>query len=434
MILFVLAVILLLVAVTTLYVAAEFAAVSVRRSRIQQRAEEGDRLAARLLHFIESGSALDRYVATSQVGITVSSLVLGAYGQASLAPRLTPYLSELGGMQEAAAQSTAAAVVLAGLTVLHMILGELVPKSLALQFPTRIALLTVLPMQVSMRVLSWFIAFLNGSGLAVLRALGIKESGHRHIHSPDEIEYLIAESREGGLLDPDEHDRLRKALRLGVTSVDEVMVPRTRIKAIPAGTPAEQVLQIALTSPYTRLPVYEGTIDHVVGYLHVQDMVRHELWKGEVPLRPVMFVPEGTRVDRVLERLRSERQHMALVSDEYGGTAGLVTVGDILDEILGGVADEFKPAEAAPEQLSDGRLRLPGSMRREEAAVLVGAEWEGESATVGGLLMEHLGRLPHPGEKTVIEDVEVEVEAMHGRMLTSVLVRPLEKTEDGDDE
>ena len=433
MILSVVVVILLLVGMTTLYVAAEFSAVSVRRSRIQQRAEEGNWLAQRMLPFIQDAASLDRYVATCQIGITISSLVLGAYGQARLAPLLVPYLERFGGMQGVAAQSTAAAVVLTALTVLAMILGELVPKSLALQFPTRLALFTVLPMEASAKLLSWFIGFLNGSGQAILRMLGISESGHRHIHAPDEIEYLIAESRDGGYLEPDEHDRLRKALRLGVTSVEQVMVPRTRIQAVAAGTPPEELVRIALASPYTRLPVYQDTLDQVVGYLHVQDIVRQEMGAGSIALRPVLYVPEGLSVDRVLERLRAERQHMALVSDEYGGTAGLVTVGDILDEILGGVADEFKPAEAGPERLPDGRLRFPGSMRRDEAAMWVGAEWEGESSTVAGLLMEHLGRLPRAGEKLVIEDVPVEVEAMNGRMVTSVLAGPFAKPDDEDE-
>jgi putative hemolysin len=426
MILAVLGIILLLVAITTLYVAAEFAVVSVRRSRVQQKAEEGDRLATRLLPYLKDAQSLDRYVATCQIGITLSSLVLGAYGQAALAPRLTPLLTSVGGMQVVAAQSAAAIIVLAVLTVVHMILGELVPKSLALQFPTRLALYTVLPMEGSMRLFSWFIKVLNGSGLAVLRVLGVKETGHHNIHSPDEIEYLIAESREGGLLAAEEHVRLRKALRLGVTTIEEVMVPRTRIQAISAQTPPDDVLKIALESPYTRLPVFEETIDQVVGYVHVQDMVRLEKGSKQLPLRPVLFVPAGLSVDRVLDRLRTERQHLALVSDEYGGTAGLVTVGDILDEILGGVADEFKPAEAGPEKLPDGRLRLPGSMRRDEAAMWVGAEWEGESTTVAGLVMEHLGRLPQAGEKVLIDQVPVEVEAMSGRMVTSVLAGPLE--------
>src|SRR5690606_30878133 len=238
-----------------------------------------------------------------------------------------------GGMQEAAAQSSAAVLVLSVLTTFQMILGELVPKSLALQFPTSVALYTVLPMQWSTRLLSWFIAVLNGSGLAVLRLLGVGHSGHVHIHAPDEIEYLIAESREGGLLEADEHARLRRALRLGAMTVGEVMVPRTSILGIEVGTPFDEVLRLAADSPYTRLPVYRDTLDHIVGYVHVQDVAREALGGARDPEpRRAVFIPESLTLDRVLERLRAERQHMALVSDEFGGTAGLVTMSDILQE------------------------------------------------------------------------------------------------------
>jgi putative hemolysin len=304
-------------------------------------------------------------------------------------------------MQEVAAQSASAIAILVVLTVSQMILGELVPKSLALQFPTPVALYTVLPMQWSIRLLSWFIAVLNGSGHAILRLLGVPHTGHVHIHTPEEIEYLIAESREGGLFEPDEHARLREALRLGVTSVNEVMVPRTGILGIRANAPFPEMLRIAEESPYTRLPVFEGTLDHVIGYVHVQDIVRGALTGGEPPpLRPILVLPEGMTLERLLERLRAERQHMALIADEYGGTAGLVTIGDILDEIMGGVADEFKPADPSPEELPDGRVRLPGSLRLHAAAELLGADWEGESSTVGGFVAERLGRVPASGRSS----------------------------------
>jgi putative hemolysin len=424
--LMVFAIILLLILINALYVAAEFGAVSVRRSRIQQKAEEGNALAARFLPYIADGHRLDRYIATCQIGITLSSLVLGAYGQTALAPMLTPLFQGWGGMEEIAAQSAAAGVILVALTAGQMILGELVPKSLALQFPTPVALYTVIPMQWSIRLLSWFIAVLNGSGMALLRLLGVPQSGHTHIHSPEEIEYLIAESREGGLLEPREHARLREALRLGVTTVREVMVPRTEILGIEMGTPFPEILRIASESPFTRLPVYEGTIDQIRGYLHVQDIARQALDGGrEPPLHPVLFIPEELTLERVLERLRAERQHMGLVADEYGGIAGLVTLGDILDEIMGGVADEFKPVEAGAVRLPDGRVRLTGWLRLQDAAEFVGADWTGESATVGGFVMERLGRLPAVGDQLVIDRVPVQVELMDGRAVAALLVGPL---------
>lgn len=352
--------------VNALYVAAEFSAVSVRRSRLQQMAEEGDRLAARVLAVLNDGKALDRYIAACQVGITISSLVLGAYAQATLAVDLAPLFARLGSLQMAAAQSAAAVTVLVLLTVLQMVFGELVPKSLALQFPTRIARWTVLPLLLSLRLLRYPISFLNGSGIAILRLLRMPAHGHAHIHSPTEIEYLIAESRAGGQLDPQESQRLREALRLGLRTVGELMVPRTRVVGVDAATPWPEVVETLRRSPYSRLPVYEETLDHVVGVLHVRDVVRPLMAGGTPPtslqavLNPVLVVPETMTVDRLLERLRSERKAMAIVADEFGGTAGIITVGDLLDELLGETADEFKPREHVPQRLPDGRVRSRG--------------------------------------------------------------------------
>jgi CBS domain containing-hemolysin-like protein len=416
-------VVLLLVLVNTLYVAAEFSAVSVRRSRIQQRMEEGNDLATRLFPYISDSYALDRYIATCQIGITVASLVLGAFAQARIAPVLIPFFQSWGRMQVASAQSASAILVLVGLTCLQMILGELVPKSLALQYPTPVALYTVVPMQWSIRVLSWFIGLLNGSGVLVLRLLRMSPASHRHIHSPGEIEYLIAESKEGGMLEAEEHARLRKALRLGVTTVNEVMIPRVRIRAIAAGTPFNEVMRITAESAYTRHPVYEGTLDNIVGYIHVQDVARRALGGADaLPLRRALFIPTGLSLERVLNRLRAERQHMALVADEYGGIAGLVTVSDVLDDILGGVADEFKPAENVPERLEDGRFRVPGSLRVEDAEALLGVEWDVISATVGGLVMETLGRLPEQGERLEIDGIQAEVTEMDGHSIAWVVL------------
>ncbi|MBX3132615.1 MAG: HlyC/CorC family transporter [Gemmatimonadaceae bacterium] len=424
------AVLVALILVNALYVAAEFSAVSVRRSRLQQMAEEGDRLAARVLAVLNDGKALDRYIAACQVGITISSLVLGAYAQATLAVDLAPLFARLGSLQMAAAQSAAAVTVLVLLTVLQMVFGELVPKSLALQFPTRIARWTVLPLLLSLRLLRYPISFLNGSGIAILRLLRMPAHGHAHIHSPTEIEYLIAESRAGGQLDPQESQRLREALRLGLRTVGELMVPRTRVVGVDAATPWPEVVETLRRSPYSRLPVYEETLDHVVGVLHVRDVVRPLMAGGTPPtslqavLNPVLVVPETMTVDRLLERLRSERKAMAIVADEFGGTAGIITVGDLLDELLGETADEFKPREHVPQRLPDGRVRIPGTLRLDEASAWVGAHWEADAYTVSGLVMERLGRIPLVGDVLDVDGVRVEVERLRGRAVESLLITP----------
>ncbi|MBZ0154590.1 MAG: hemolysin family protein [Alphaproteobacteria bacterium] len=423
-------VIIILIAINALYVAAEFAAVSVRRSRIRQLAEEGNLFARRLLPSLEDTTKLDRYVATCQIGITLSSLVLGAYGQATLAIELAPSFERWGGMQAVAAQSTSAVVVLTGLTVLQVILGELVPKSLALQYPTQMALYTVEPMRLSQVCFSWFIAFLNGSGIAILKLLRVPYGSHRHIHSPEEIDMLIVQSRDGGLLEPDEQQRLHEAIQLSSRPARQLMVPRWYVKAIDIATPVKEVLHQVANGPYTRLPVYRESVDTIVGMLHTKDLVVHYLAHGKVPsieqvMRPVLYVPENVNAYRLLALLRDGRSHQAIVIDEYGGFIGLVTLEDVLTELFGEISDEFKGEQPQPERLPDGRVRLPGLMRLEDAEPWIGVCWKGESDTVGGHVTEALGHIPSVGERITIDGVTVEVEHMVHHAVASLIATPV---------
>ena len=426
-----------LILVNAVYVAAEFAAVSVRRSRIQQLANDGNSLAAWLLPTLESSAALDRHIAACQIGITLSSLVLGAYAQATLAVWLEPYFEGLAGMQDVAAQSTSAVVVLLVLTVGQVIFGELVPKSLALQYPTQVALYTVIAMIPSLWLYRPFIKWLNGTGMLLLRALGVPQHGHRHIHSPEEIELLIAESRDGGLLEPDEHLRLQRALRLNLRQAKQLMVPRRRMSAIDIDTPLKEVISIVAQSPYSRLPVYRDSIDNVVGLVHTKDLVRWLVNNGNAAtvaslMRPITSVHEAVTADRVLRHLRERRSHQALVVDEFGGTAGLLTLEDVLSEVLGDVGDEFKTGAPVPEALPDGRVRLPGGMTVDDAATLLRTTWETDATTVGGLVTAALGHLPLAGEAVAIGDFEFEVEQVAERAVAAVLARRVTSPTDED--
>jgi len=431
-----------LILATALYVAAEFAAVSVRRSRLKSLAEEGNRLALWLMPVIESPAELDRYIAVSQIGITLTSLILGAYAQATFAVQLAPVFAQLGGLQEVASQSAAAIFVLIVLTLLQVLIGELIPKTLALQYPTPTALYTIVPMAASRWLFTPFNAFLNGSGLLILRLLGAPHQGHRHIHSPEEIELLIAESRDGGLLEPDEHLRLQKALRLNLRQAKQLMVPRRKIEAIDLNTPMHEVISILVQSPYSRLPVYRDSIDNIAGVLLTKDVVRWLVGGGpgqeraslETLMRPITSVHESVTADRILRQLRERRSHQALVVDEFGGTSGILTLEDVLSELIGDVGDEFKAGEPVPETLPDGRIRLPGEMAVQDAAVLLECEWETDASTVGGLVTEELGHLPVPGERATLGDYEFEVERVVDRAVESVVAKrmvPL-ATEDGE--
>jgi putative hemolysin len=429
-------VIIVLVLINTLYVAAEFSAVSVRRSRLEELAQNGNRAARLLTTVIRDPAALDRYVAACQIGITLSSLVLGAYGQATVAAPLAPRLSAVTGLDAGTAESVSVVGVLIALTVLQVIIGELVPKSIALQYPTRTALVTAVPMRASLWLLRWFIAVLNGSGVMILRWLGMGAQGsHRHIHSPEELELLIAESRDGGLLEPQEHQRLHQALRLSLRSAAQLMVPRSAVVGLDLQWSSARILDAVIASPYTRLPVYDGAIDRTLGVVHVRDVATtfartHDLETLRKRIRPVPAVPESMPADEVLRTLRDSHSHQALVVDEYGAVAGLITLQDVVAELLGEVRNEFKAGTEAIQVLPDGRLRLSGQLSLADAPDWLSRRWRSEAHTVAGHVIRSLKRLPQQGERLHIDGVDIEVERLEGRVPAALLVTPCAGTED----
>lgn len=335
------AVIFFLILITALYVAAEFAAVGVRRSRIRQLAEEDHWLAKSMLPFVDDAQQLDLYVGVSQIGITLSSLVLGAFAQATVAVALAPMLANWLHLDPETASSSAAISVLITLTIATVVLGELVPKSLALQFPTQVALATVLPMRWSLAVFRPFLAFVNGSATAVLRMFGMGGGSHRHIHSPEEIDMLLVESRDGGLLEPDEQQRLHRALRLGVRTAGDLMVPLDKLTMLKEDTAWPDVVRVVAASPFSRLPIYRGTPDTIIGTLRVKDLLHQFVLEGEAPalerlLRPLARVAHDLSADRIIALLRERRVHQAVVTGPDGQVIGLITIQDVLAEFLGG--------------------------------------------------------------------------------------------------
>jgi putative hemolysin len=323
-----------LILVNAFYVSAEFGAVGVRRSRIRWMSESGNPLARRLLPFIETPAGLSRYVAASQIGITVSSLALGAYAQATLAVGFAGLLDHALGLDGDRARDAAELAVLVLLAALQAIAGELIPKSVALQFPTEVALATVLPMRWSLRVFRPFIGAVNGATTLVLRLVGVRVAPQRHVHSPDEIDLLLAESRDGGLLELDEQQRLHRALRLGRRSARDLMVPLDRLTMIPDDLSWKDLVALVTSSPFSRLPVYRGTRDQVIGVLRVKDLVQRFVQGGPAPLaqlmRPVERVSEDLPADRIAAVLRERKVHQAMVVDAIGGVVGLVTIQDVL--------------------------------------------------------------------------------------------------------
>jgi putative hemolysin len=418
-------VILLLISINALYVAAEFAAVAVRPSRINQMAETS-RLARLLLPILTDARLLDRYIAACQVGITISSLVLGAYGQAKLSNSLEAPLQDAFGFGPIQAASISAIVILIALTCLQMVLGELVPKSVAIRRPGIAGIATVVPMRWSLVVLRPFIALLNGSGLAVLRFLRIPVSSHRHVHSPEEIELLLDESHERGVLRREEHVRLAGALRLSRRRIRQILTPRPMMIAIQAGLTIEAALDEVAQMPYTRFPVYGEGIDDIVGLVHSKDLSALVI-TGEADrpltsiLRPTLSIPETATLEDALEQMREHKTQLAIVIDEYGGTAGILSVADILGSVIGA---RRNTAGSKPETtVAPGTERLAGNMALDDLPAPMREEWNAPDVdTVSGRVISELGRFPLQGEVVRIDGWRAEVEEVQGHVVVSVLV------------
>jgi len=431
-------VILLLIAVTGFYVAAEFGAVGVRRSRLRRLCEDGNPTAARLLPVVEDPQRLNRYIAASQVGITLSGLALGAYAGAVISPVVAPIIARVSPFAPNNGESLASAIVLISLTILSVIIGEMVPKTVALRYPTEIALLTTRPMLWSARAYAWFIVILDRSAAILRQLLRVPTATHRHVHSPEEIGLMIAESRNGGLLEPQEQVRLHRALRLGLRDARQLMVPRGRLAALDVATPLADVLRIVATSPYSRLPVYRRSLDDIIGILHTKHVVTHFLDRGRsgtlaALVRPILRVPDRMPADRLLGFLRERRSHQALVVDASDAVIGMITLEDVLGELLGSVPDEFKAPRLLPLRLTDGRVRLPGDLPLERARVWVEGAWPADDRAVADFVVGEAGRLPEPAEKIEIGGLEVEIESVENDRIMSVIVRPREEDDDEDE-
>jgi CBS domain containing-hemolysin-like protein len=415
---------------TALYVAAEFAAtISARRPRIRQEAASGNRLAQLLEPILSEPRRLDAYIATCQLGITASSLVLGYYGQSGIATALYPLLERLGGLQRAAAESLAATIVLVVLTFLTVLLGELVPKSLATRNPERWALRTALPMRWSMALFRPAIALFNGTGSLILRLMRVPPAEHHvHLHSPEEIESLVAESAKGGMLEEDERRLLASAFRVGDLTAADVMVPRPRLVAAPIATPLSTLLDLATTSAYTRIPLYQETIDDVVGFVHLRDLFRLYVEGREdvaSVLRPAPFVPETKDAVEVWNLLQQEHSYVAIVFDEFGGTAGMITIEDLIEEVFGELREEFREDPALIAPAADGCVRLHGEVLIEDVNELFDLDLPStEVHTIGGLVMALLGRTPQVGDEADVAGIRLRVEAVTGVAVREVTLCP----------
>ncbi len=427
-----LAIILLMVSANALYVAAEFGAVGSRKSRVQEIADTGSKTAARLLAIPRDPKKLDTYVAACQIGITLSSLIAGAYGQSQLTPLLAPALGPIGGA------AAAIVVVLLAVTMLQVVLGELLPKTVALRYPEHLAMATLFPMQISLALMRPLIAIFNGTAFAFMRTFRLDaDHSHTHVHSAQELEGLYRESAEGGLIDADEREMLSGALSVSQRTVREVMTPRPRMETITAAETVETALSRIVGAPYSRFPVTGANSEEIVGIVHVRALFAAferdpKTTVGAVAQAP-LAVAEMMTVPRLWQTLRENRRRTAIVINEYGSVAGMVTLEDALEEVFGELQDEFDHEEELV--INQGNAR---SVRGDVGLATLADRYEIElpldrADTIGGLIWHELGRLPAVGDEVTVSDTtyRLQVEAMSGYAVQRVLVRIEQHEEQG---
>ena len=427
----------LLVLANGFFVATEFAIVAVRKSRLEQLAAEGHASARAAREVV---GHLDTYIAACQLGITMASLALGWLGEPAFGHVVEPPLEALvGGFAHQAAEVVSAAVSFALITALHIVIGELAPKGLALQRPEGTALVVARPLQLFRAVFRWPIALLNGVGNGVLRLFGLEPAGgHELVHSVEELRLLVTGMQAAGVVDRIEARIAGRAFRFGEVTVGELLTPRTEVDAVPVTAGVEAALQVALASGHSRLVVYAGSLDDVLGVLPLRDLVRAQR-QGAADLRrlvrPVLVVPATKPADQLLEEMRVARRQLAVVVDEYGGTAGIATLEDLLEALVGRIEDEPRPADGpplAPEPVPepDGSLLLEGLTRLDEFEELTGLRvapaLRAEVGTVGGLVMAALGRIPQVGDEVAVDGRTLRVEALDGRRIAAIRLLPTE--------
>jgi len=412
------AIIVILVIANGLFVAAEFAIVGAPRASVEHQASQGSRLAQGVLRVLEDPRLQDRYIATTQIGITVASVGLGMYGEHVLAELIVPWLEPLDLNRWIAAHALASGIAVAILTYLHIVLGEMVPKALALQSADTTVLYVSPVIEALELAIKPLVVALNASGNALLRLVGIhrQEVEAERYHTPAELEFIVKESHEGGMLRGETGRILRDLFEFGDLTAGDAMVPRVRLVGIPVGTEIDELRQLVRTNPHTRYPVYDGDFDHIVGSVHIKALLRHFIAGRPVTARdarPVPHVPMATSIDDVVAAMRRHRAQMAVVMDEYGGTAGLVTIEDLFEEVVGEIEEGRERAPIVRD--GDGHLIVRGTVRLKDAGRALGVTLEHPDArSVSGLVLEELGRPAAVGDVVLWNGVRVEVRTVAG--------------------
>lgn len=419
-----------LIVLNGLFVAAEFAIVAAPRMALERRARAGHRVAGAVVAILSDPRRQDQFIATAQVGITLASLGLGMYGEHVVAAWFATAFESLGAHRYIAAHAVASVLSVVVLTYFHIVVGEMVPKSLALQQAERTVLWVAPLMRIVRLCFHPLVVGLNVVGNGILALLGMSRQtpSHERYYSPEELQLVVQESAEAGLLPSEARGLVSGIFEFGERTAGEVMVPRVRVTGLRVGVSPEEVEEVLRRWPKARYPVYEGDVDHIVGVVHVKDLLR--LIVASAPLtadvaRPMPVVPETAPLDQVLSTMRTERTHMALVVDEHGGVAGIVTLEDLVEEVVGDIRDdEDEPWEIRTDE--SGIVRVLGTVRLGALGEGLGTSLDHPDVdSVSGLVLTLLGRPARVGDAVTFGGYRFEVTAVHGFGVAECAVQPL---------
>jgi CBS domain containing-hemolysin-like protein len=418
-----------LVGANAFFVATEFAIVKVRVTRIDELVSRGVKRAAATREVLRD---LNAYLSACQLGITLASLGLGWVGEPAFAGLLEPLFVGLGAAGGVATHTVAATLAFVAITALHVVLGELVPKTLAIERAVATSLLVAWPIRVFYRVFYPFIWSMNELSNLGVRLLGLEPVSETALaHTEEELRMIVARSRKWGVLSDLHAGLLARALDFADHTVRQIMLPRGDIVFLDVNRSHEENLRIARESGHTRYPLCDGDLDRVLGVVHIKDLFVHA---DELPsrrdlrsiAREPMFVPESLLIEKLLALFQRKRVHMGIVIDEYGGASGIVTLEDVLEELTGEIQDEFDREEPKVQKLPDGRLSVDAALPLDEIpeALGIAGQEDEEVDTFGGLVVATLGRMPRVGDAVVLDGRTVQVSRMRGRRILRLIVEP----------
>lgn len=423
-----------LIVMNGLFVAAEFAIVGASRSRVEGFEKDGNRTARYVRRVLENPTSLDRYIAISQLGITLATIGLGMYGEPAIAGWLYDPIEARLGISTALAHTIGTIVAVSVMTYFHVVVGEMIPKALALQTPEKTAIRVSPAMRVVGLIFRPAVLLLNWVAVLLLRLLGIPVAGDAagRFYSPKELESLVEESSEGGTLDRDQRYLIANIFDFGEREVRQVMTPRPKVVGIPADSAPDEVEEIFRKSRHTRFPVFEGDLDRIVGILHVKDFMKWRLrnsngsspeFRLEHLLRRAPRLPESTSAERALASFKNLRVQMAVALEEHGGTAGIVTLEDLIEEVVGEVRDEFDSGESEIQTLDDGSVLADAQVLLQQ----INERYEtnlasGEFDTLAGLMIQRLGRPPKEGDVVEADGTRLEAAEVEGLAISQVRI------------